>query len=257
MLPLHPLCCSVPRSTVLLGEGRGFEISQARLGPGRLHHCMRLVGLAERAMSIMKQRAHSRQTFGTMLSDNAFVQIKLAECRIDIEAARYVDHLTTVQFPSAHLCMLGTVKTDLNYSRNICGKLKQLVDIVYSRKEYCPALMKLEENCLWQFAKIQGLINFSGLYRLLVLHAADQLDKVGNKKARVAISVAKIHVPRSVCGVIDYAIQLHGGGGVSDDTPLARMWVSARSLRIADGPDDVHLSTVGRIEMHSLHRSKM
>lgn len=95
-----------------------------------------------------------------------------------------------------------------------------------------------------------------GPHRLLVLNAADQLDKIGNRKARVAISVAKIYVPRTVCGVIDYAIQLHGGSGVSDDTPLAQMWVSARALRIADGPDDVHLSTIGRIELKALHRSK-
>ncbi|GMH42455.1 hypothetical protein BSKO_10374 [Bryopsis sp. KO-2023] len=162
----------VPRSNVMWGEGRGFEMAQARLGPGRLHHCMRLVGLAERSMTLMKDRAHNRTAFGGPLASNPAVRIKLAECRVDIEAAR-----------------------------------------------------------------------------LLVLNAANDLDKFGNKAARVQISAAKIFVPRAVCRVIDYAVQLHGGSGVSDDTPLARMWVIARTIRIADGPDEVHLATVGRLEL--------
>lgn len=167
----------IPKENILLGEGRGFEIAQGRLGPGRLHHCMRLIGAAERGIELMVSRSQSRTTFGKKLSQHGGLKAEIAQCRIEIEQAR-----------------------------------------------------------------------------LLVLNAAHQLDLHGNKEARVAIAIAKVVAPNAALKVLDRAIQVHGGGGVCSDFPLSHLWVAARTLRIADGPDEVHLETIGRAE---LARSKL
>ncbi|CAD7694966.1 unnamed protein product [Ostreobium quekettii] len=167
----------VPKENLIWGEGRGFEMAQSRLGPGRLHHCMRLVGMAERGVELMVQRAKGRSAFGQPLAENAAVQAVIAKARVDVEAAR-----------------------------------------------------------------------------LMVLSAADALDKVGIKGARHKISEAKVMVPLAAQRVLDAAMQLHGGTGVSDDTPLARLWVQARTLRIADGPDEVHLLSIAKAELRRRSR---
>jgi acyl-CoA dehydrogenase len=159
----------VPVSNVIASEGDGFMIAQARLGPGRIHHCMRAIGVGERAMELMCRRASTRVAFGGVLADQGVVQQQIAESRIEIEAAR-----------------------------------------------------------------------------LLVLKTAWLIDKVGAKGARTEIAAIKVMTPRVVQNVLDRAIQLHGGGGVSDDFPLASMWAHNRTLRLADGPDEVHLRTVAR-----------
>ncbi|KAJ7522561.1 hypothetical protein O6H91_18G017300 [Diphasiastrum complanatum] len=162
----------VPATNLLLGEGRGFEIAQGRLGPGRLHHCMRLVGVAERAIQMMVKRAVERKAFGKSLSEHGAFASEVAECRLDIEQAR-----------------------------------------------------------------------------LTVLHAANQLDLYGNKIARGAIAMAKVAAPRTALRVLDSAIQVHGGGGVCSDFVLAHLWAAARTLRIADGPDEVHVGTIAKLEI--------
>lgn len=159
----------LPRSYVLGEPGAGFAMAQKRLGPGRVHHCMRAIGMAERAVSLMTARARQRVAFGGPLARNAVVQEWIAEARISIEQAR-----------------------------------------------------------------------------LLVLKTAWLIDQHGASAARAEIAAIKVAVPRMVCEVIDSAIQLHGGMGVSGDTPLARLWATARTMRIADGPDQVHLRTLGR-----------
>uniref|UniRef100_A0A8C9TRW3 Acyl-CoA dehydrogenase family member 11 n=1 Tax=Scleropages formosus TaxID=113540 RepID=A0A8C9TRW3_SCLFO len=162
----------VPLSNIILGEGRGFEIAQGRLGPGRLHHCMRAVGLAERALELLCQRAAERRTFGKKLYQHEVIAHWIAECRIAIEETR-----------------------------------------------------------------------------LLTLQAARCLDVGGGKAARKQIAMMKVAAGRMACEVVDRAIQVHGAAGVSDDVPLARMYAYVRTLRIADGPDEVHLSSIAGMEL--------
>uniref|UniRef100_A0A0E0AP87 Acyl-CoA dehydrogenase n=1 Tax=Oryza glumipatula TaxID=40148 RepID=A0A0E0AP87_9ORYZ len=167
----------VPATNILLGEGRGFEIAQGRLGPGRLHHCMRLIGAAERGMNLMVERALSRTTFGKKIAQHGSFLADLAKCRVELEQAR-----------------------------------------------------------------------------LLVLEAADQLDRHGNKKARGILAMAKVAAPNMALKVLDMAMQVHGGAGLSSDTVLSHLWATARTLRIADGPDEVHLGTIAKLE---LQRARM
>lgn len=157
---------------LLLGEGRGFEIAQGRLGPGRIHHCMRTIGAAEVALEKMIKRLMTRKAFGKYLSDHSVWEQRIAEARIDIE-----------------MC------------------------------------------------------------RLLCLKAADMMDKAGNKSARLEIAMIKVAAPRIALKVIDDAIQAHGGGGVTTDFGLAKLYAGIRTLRLADGPDEVHCRTIARMEM--------
>jgi acyl-CoA dehydrogenase len=162
----------VPATNMLLGEGRGFEIAQGRLGPGRIHHCMRQIGVAERALELMCKRSMQRVAFGKRLSENDITLERIAQARILIDQAR-----------------------------------------------------------------------------LLVLHAAWMMDTVGNKAAKQAIAEIKVAVPNTTLRVVDWAMQLHGGGGVSQEFPLAFMWAHSRTLRFADGPDEVHRRQIGRLEL--------
>ena len=162
----------VPASNMLLGEGRGFEISQVRLGPGRIHHCMRSIGAAERALELMVRRGLTREAFGKPIARLGKNTEVIAKARIEIEAMR-----------------------------------------------------------------------------LMVLRAAKAMDTMGNVEARVWVSAVKAMVPERVCKIIDEAIQMHGAAGVSQWTPLARMYTSQRTLRLADGPDEVHWHVVGRAEL--------
>ena len=162
----------VPVKDVLKGEGEGFAISQARLGPGRIHHCMRAIGMAERALELMCKRAQSRVTFGKPISENANIQDWIAEARIDIE-----------------------------------------------------------------------------MIRLLTLKAAYLMDTVGNKAAQTEIAAIKVAAPKVALTIVDRAIQVHGGGGVTDDFPLALAWAHLRTLRLADGPDEVHKRAIARREL--------
>jgi acyl-CoA dehydrogenase len=168
----------VPASNMLLGEGRGFEIAQGRLGPGRIHHCMRLIGLAERALEKLCRRAIARVAFGKPIVEQTVWSERIAESRILIDQAR-----------------------------------------------------------------------------LLTLKAADMMDKVGNKEARKEIAMIKVMAPNMACQVVDWAIQAHGGGGVSDEFGLAFAYANARLLRIADGPDEVHRNQIAKLEVRQyLHR---
>ena len=162
----------VPAANLIGKEGAGFAIAQARLGPGRIHHCMRMIGLAERALDLMIARAKERVAFGNPLADQGVVREAIALSRIEIEQAR-----------------------------------------------------------------------------LLTLKAAAMIDEVGAKGARTEIAAIKVVAPRVACDVVDRAIQVHGGAGVSDDFPLAGMYAGARSLRLADGPDEVHLRDIARMEL--------
>ncbi len=162
----------VPASNMLLGEGRGFEIAQGRLGPGRIHHCMRQIGVAERALEDMCKRAKSRIAFGKPVSEQTVTLERIAEARIGIDQAR-----------------------------------------------------------------------------LLVLHAAHKMDVVGNKEARKEIAMIKVAVPNMTCKVVDMAMQVHGGGGVSQEFNLAFSYAHSRTLRFADGPDEVHRNQIGRLEL--------
>jgi acyl-CoA dehydrogenase len=162
----------VPAGNLLLGEGRGFEIAQGRLGPGRIHHCMRQIGVAERALELMCRRSRERVAFGRPLSDNDITQERIAQARIEIDRAR-----------------------------------------------------------------------------LLVLHAAWMMDTVGNKAAQQAIAEIKVAVPEMTTRVLDWAIQLFGAAGVSDVFPLAYLAATARTMRILDGPDEVHRRHIARLEL--------
>jgi acyl-CoA dehydrogenase len=162
----------VPKENLLLGEGRGFEIAQGRLGPGRVHHCMRLIGIAERSLELMCTRAKNRTAFGKTIAEQGVVRSWIAEARLAIDQAR-----------------------------------------------------------------------------LLVLRAAWKMDAVGNKAARKEIAMMKAVVPQMAQTVIDRAIQVHGGGGVCQDFPLAQFWIYARTLRLADGPDEVHLESIAKMEL--------
>lgn len=165
----------VPVSNLIGEEGSGFAIAQARLGPGRIHHCMRSIGVAERALDLMVERAKSRVAFGGPLADQGVVREAIALSRIEIEQAR-----------------------------------------------------------------------------LLTLKAAALIDSVGAKGARTEIAAIKVVAPRVACDVLDRAIQIHGGAGVSDDFPLAAMYAGVRTLRLADGPDEVHLRDIARVELKRL-----
>jgi acyl-CoA dehydrogenase len=162
----------VPAGNMLLGEGRGFEIAQGRLGPGRIHHCMRLIGLAERALESMCRRVKSRITFGRPIAEQTVTQERIAESRIMIDQSR-----------------------------------------------------------------------------LLTLYAASKMDTQGNKAARKEIAMIKVSAPIMACQVVDWAIQAHGGGGLSDDFGLGHAYATARLLRLADGPDEVHRNQIARLEL--------
>jgi acyl-CoA dehydrogenase len=162
----------VPASNILLGEGRGFEIAQGRLGPGRIHHCMRIIGQAERALELMCKRLKARVAFGRPVADQSVWHERIAECRIEIDTAR-----------------------------------------------------------------------------LLTLKAAYMMDTVGNKAARAEIAMIKVLAPNVAQKVIDWAIQAHGGGGVSQEFPLAAMYAHNRTLRLADGPDEVHRNAIAKLEL--------
>ena len=161
----------VPANNMLLGEGRGFEIAQGRLGPGRIHHCMRTIGVAEEAIGKMARRLQSRVAFGKTLYEHSIWEQRIAQARIDIE-----------------------------------------------------------------------------MTRLLCLKAADMMDKVGNKAAAQEIAMIKVQAPNMALRILDDAIQAHGGGGVSDDFGLAEAWAHQRTLRLADGPDEVHARAIARME---------
>jgi len=171
-MEIHLKDVRVPASNILLGEGRGFEIAQGRLGPGRIHHCMRQIGVAERALDLMCKRSLSRVAFGRTIAEQGVTRERIAQARIMIDSARW-----------------------------------------------------------------------------LVLNAAYMMDTVGNKVAKAEIAMIKVLAPNMTLQVIDWAMQAHGGAGVSDDFPLAMMYAHSRTLRFADGPDEVHRNAIAKLEL--------
>ena len=171
-MEIHLNDVRVPASNILLGEGRGFEIAQGRLGPGRIHHCMRQIGVAERALELMCKRSLSRVAFHKTIAEQGVTRERIAQARIMIDSARW-----------------------------------------------------------------------------LVLNAAYMMDTVGNKVAKAEIAMIKVLAPNMTLQVIDWAMQAHGGAGVSDDTPLAMMYAHSRTLRFADGPDEVHRNAIAKLEL--------
>jgi len=169
----------VPKENLILGEGRGFEIAQGRLGPGRIHHCMRLIGMSQRSLELMSQRASERIAFGKTFKDYSSIRQEIAQSQCDIEQAR-----------------------------------------------------------------------------LLTLSAADKMDKKGNKASKDLIAMIKIVAPKMALNVIDRAIQIHGGKGVGPDTPLSHFFVAARMLRLADGPDEVHMYQLGKSVINAYSKNK-
>ncbi len=176
-MEIHLKDVRVPASNLLLGEGRGFEIAQGRLGPGRIHHCMRQIGVAERALELMCKRSLSRVAFGRTIAEQGVTRERIAQARIMIDSTRW-----------------------------------------------------------------------------LVLNAAYMMDTVGNKVAKAEIAMIKVLAPNMTLQVIDWAMQAHGGAGVSDDFPLAMMYAHSRTLRFADGPDEVHRNAIAKLEL-SKHMS--
>ena len=162
----------MPKDNLLLGEGRGFEIAQGRLGPGRIHHCMRLIGLTEVALEKMCKRVKARVAFGKPVAAQTVTQERIAESRIAIDQIR-----------------------------------------------------------------------------LQTFNAADKMDKLGNKEARMEIAMIKVAAPNIACKVVDWAIQAHGGGGLTSDFGLAEAYAQARLLRLADGPDEVHRNQIAKLEL--------
>ena len=171
-MEIHMKDVRVPASNILLGEGRGFEIAQGRLGPGRIHHCMRQIGVAERALELMCKRSLARVAFGRPIAEQGVTRERIAQARIMIDSARW-----------------------------------------------------------------------------LVLNAAYMMDTVGNKVAKAEIAMIKVLAPTMTLQVIDWAMQAHGGAGVSDDFPLAMMYAHSRTLRFADGPDEVHRNAIAKLEL--------
>ena len=176
-MEIHMKDVRVPASNILLGEGRGFEIAQGRLGPGRIHHCMRQIGVAERALELMCKRSLSRVAFGRTIAEQGVTRERIAQARIMIDSTRW-----------------------------------------------------------------------------LVLNAAYMMDTVGNKVAKAEIAMIKVLAPTMTLQVIDWSMQAHGGAGVSDDFPLAMMYAHSRTLRFADGPDEVHRNAIAKLEL-SKHMS--